>query len=65
MSKDEVKVVGQLPAAPVAVAPVTNAAIPVVAGIPSEGRDIGEYAMRPYEVRVRKPNGKFITYKSM
>lgn len=65
MSKEEVKVVGQTAPAAVAVAPVTDAALPVVAGIPSDGRDIGEYAMRPYEVKVKKPNGKFITYKSM
>lgn len=65
MSKEEVKIVGRLADPVVTPAPVTNAAVPVVAGIPSEGRDIGEYAMRPYEVKVQKPNGKFITYKSM
>lgn len=36
----------------------------MIAGIPSEGRDIGEYAMRPYKVQVRQPDGNVITYQS-
>jgi len=49
----------------VQVANVTDTAEPVARGIPSEGREIGEHAMRPYVLKVKKPNGKFVTYQSM